>query len=844
MMRTRSLVPLLSLAAMTFFASPARAQSPVPARVTAHRITTAPVLDGIDDEPLWRGITSTEEFREVRPREDGAPLQRTAFRVGYDAEYLYVFVRLYDAHPDSIVGRLARRDEQSVSDHVTVMIDSYHDRRTGFEFQVNPVGVKADYAIYNDGQEDPAWDAVWDVATQVDSLGWTAEYRIPFSQLRFAPKDEMTFGFMVWRNLQRNTAQVSWPLMRQSKTGFVSQFGELVGLTGLATPRRAELMPYVVAQSAPTPATLDRSQQLSVGGDLRLALASNILLNATMNPDFGQVEADPGQLNLSAFEVFFGERRPFFVQGSGLFDFRVNCFVVMDCGSGEGLFYSRRIGRSPELGGRNGDLNTPTSTRILGAAKVTGRLPSGLAVGLLNAVTERVGGINGLTAEPGANYSVLRANQDYDGGLASVGAMVTNVHRALDSSSEAFLHSSAMSGGLDARRRLGRFELSGALMASRVAGTAEAITRTQSRPAHYYQRPDDAIALDSAATSLSGTAFELRLAKVGGERSRFEFGYARRSAGFEINDIGFLNRANEQTWNSWYALRWNRPTRLYQRLNWNFNFWQYWTLDGTTTDRAFNSNVHVQFNSRWWLHAGGTLGIGQVYCDRDCTRGGPALKREPNYRPWVGIEGDNRRALVPSLFINYSNGDGGRSTNLSLSPQLTLRPSTRFVTSLSVNVGRNQRDAQWFGNVTDANNITHYTFAALDQHTLGITWRLNYTLTPTASFQWYANPFISKGTYTRMRELNDPRASAYDDRFQAYTPAEDPGGFNVKQFRSNAVFRWEYMPGSTLFLVWNQGRQQFAPEEGHRSGQGDLSDLFSQRAEDRFLVKVSYWLNR
>ena len=287
-----SILPCLLLLT-TLAAASGAAQGIAPASITAQRVTAPPVLDGEDNDPSWRGVPSTDAFREVRPREDGAPLQRTAFRVGYDAQYLYVFVRLYDARPDSIVGRLSRRDDESVSDHVTVMIDSYHDKRTGFEFQVNPVGVKADYAIYNDGEEDSAWDAVWDVATKVDSLGWTAEYRIPFSQLRFAPKDEVTFGFMVFRNLQRFTAQVSWPIYRQSKTGFVSQFGELRGLVGLASPRRAEVVPYVVAQSEPAPGTFNRSQKISAGGDLRLALASNILLNATVNPDFGQVEADP-----------------------------------------------------------------------------------------------------------------------------------------------------------------------------------------------------------------------------------------------------------------------------------------------------------------------------------------------------------------------------------------------------------------------------------------------------------------------------------------------------------------------------------------------------------------------
>jgi hypothetical protein len=816
------------------------------ARVEARLASVTPVIDGIEDDQIWHDAPLIGGFREVRPSEDSTPRQNTAFRVGYDAENLYVFVRLYDTHVDSIVKRLSRRDEGSTSDHVTIMVDSYHDRRTGFEFQVNPAGVKADYAIYNDGEEDSAWDAVWDVATRLDSLGWTAEFRIPFSQLRFTPSENVTFGFMVWRNLQRYTAQASWPLYRQSRTGFVSQFGMLTGLRGLSSPRRAELVPYLVAQSEPEALTMNRQGKLSAGGDLRYALASNLMLNATVNPDFGQVEADPAELNLSAFETFFDERRPFFVAGAELFDFRVNCFVVVDCSTGEGLFYSRRIGRSPELAGLYGDAATPTSTRILGAAKLTGRLPGGLAVGLLDAVTERVGGFDDQTVEPLANYALLRVSQDLDGGSSGVGVLLTSTQRSLDEHTDPYLHSSALTGGLDARRRLGRFEISGSVMASRVAGSKAAINRTQQRPAHYYQRPDDGLALDPTRTSLSGHAVELRVGKVGGERSRFETGYARRSAGFEINDIGFLNRANEQTFTNWFALRWNAPNAIYQRLNWNFNFWQHWTLEGLPTERAFNSNVHVQFNNRWWLHAGGTLGLGDVYCDRDCTRGGPALKVEPAFRPWVGIEGDGRKMVVPSLWLNFTRADGGRTSYISANPQITVRPSSRFSTSFSFNVSRNQRDAQWFGNITDDAGDTQFLFAALDQRTLGVTWRLNYTFSPTASLQWYANPFVSKGTYSRLRELNDPRAAQYDDRFRGHAgdATEEPAGFNVRRFTSNAVFRWEYLPGSTLFLVWNQGRQMTASEQGTETFGGDIRELFGERAEDRFLVKVSYWINK
>ncbi|MDQ2669411.1 MAG: carbohydrate binding family 9 domain-containing protein, partial [Gemmatimonadota bacterium] len=768
---------LTVLAALLVLPAAGAAQS-----VTAVRTDEPVILDGFDGDEVWRSAPVISDFSESRPSEGATPKQRTEFRVAYDPHNLYVFVRAYDTHPDSIVQLLSRRDDQTESDQVIVMIDSYRDRRTGYEFVVNPAGVKADYAIYNDGNEDGAWDAVWDVATDVDSLGWTAEYRIPFSQLRFAAADTVTFGFLVWRTLQRHTSQLTWPLYRPSQTGFVSQFGELTGLAGLARPRRAEVVPYLLTQNEPLiePGGIDRRQRLSVGGDLKYAVASNLTLTATVNPDFGQVEADPAVLNLSAFETFFSERRPFFVAGAGLFDFRVNCFVVVDCNTGENLFYSRRIGRAPRLAGRYGDASSPTATRILGAAKLSGRLPNGFSIGFLDAVTDRENGAADATIEPTTNYAVLRANQDYAQGNGSVGVILTGVHRSLDEWTQGFLHKDAYAGGVDARRRLGRFEVSGSLMASRVSGTPEAIALTQREPVHYYQRPDDELAFDPTRTSLSGYSGELRFAKVAGRRTVFETGYGRRSEGFDVNDLGFLRRANEQTWTNWFALRFNEPNAVFQRLNWNFNWWQYWTLEGLPTDRAFNTNVHTQFNNRWWLHLGGTIGVGRVYCDRNCTRGGPALEVEPGFSPWMGIEGDGRRGLVPSLWINYSRNDGGRSQYYNINPGLRLNVSTRFSTTLSLNYSRNDDDSQWFGNFTDGGGVEHFTFAELNQKTLGVTWRLNYTFTPTTSLQVYANPFVSKGEYSRVREVAEPRADEYEDRFQPYDDpvAENPGGFN------------------------------------------------------------------
>ncbi|HTO74240.1 MAG TPA: DUF5916 domain-containing protein [Gemmatimonadales bacterium] len=822
---------------------------PVATEARAVRAETPPVLDGRDDDAVWKTAPVVTGFQVVRPKEGAEPHFQTEGRVAYDDHNLYVFVRAFDPHPDSIVKLLSRRDNQTDSDQLTVMIDGFHDRRTGYEFTVNPAGVKADYAIYQDGNEDAAWDAVWDVSTLVDSLGWTAEYRIPLSQLKYSVgAGKGTFGFALWRSIERFTEASSWPLIRQSKAGFVSQFGDLTGMDSLASPHRAEITPYVVVKNETRQEANGYSHPTSVtgGGDVKYGLSSNLTLNATINPDFGQVEADPSVLNLSAFETFFPERRPFFVEGKGVFDWGINCSAV-NC-NGENMFYSRRIGRAPQLSDHYGDASSPTATTILGAAKITGRLPGGLALGVLDAVTQRETGVDGATIEPASNYALLRVSQESKRGEGAFGAMVSAVNRSLDQWSDTLLRQSAYSAAVDFRQRMLRdhYEVSGSLDLSRVAGTPEAILLAQFDPVHLYQRPDGALRVDSSATTMSGDAEEIRFGKVGGDRTRFETGYSRRSPGFEVNDMGFLLQADQQSWTNWFMLKWRRPTSYYQSIQWNFNWWQWWSTAGLPTERAFNTNVHAQFNNRWWLHLGGTLGqLGSTFCDR-CARGGPAIRQDMYASPWMFIEGDGRQRLVPFLGFNGFIGDGGRSHSFNVNPELDFKISSRFNTSISASYSRNISDVQWFNNYTDSLDNLHYTFAHLDQETLSFTWRLDYTFSRTASLQIYAQPYVSKGTYGNIRELDQPRADAFDDRYKVYgdtAVTNNPGGFNFKQFNSNVVFRWEYRRGSTLFLVWNQGRSDYATIEGDRNFGGNYKDLFQLHPMNTFLIKASYWIN-
>ncbi len=805
-------------------------------QASAVRATSPVVIDGRDDDAVWRQAPAITQFREFRPKEDGDPRYATEAKVAYDDRNLYVFIRAFDPHPDSILKLLARRDVRAATDQLKIMIDSYHDRRNGFEFAVNPAGVKRDYAVYNDNQEDDAWDAVWDVATQVDSLGWTAEFQIPLSQLRYVPRGTNTFGFGIWRDIQRYTERESWPLYRNSQAGISSQLGELTGLVGLPSPRRPEIAPYMLTKnvSVPTGSAFDRSQKVTGGADLKYGITANLTLDATVNPDFGQVEADPSVLNLTAFETFFQERRPFFVQGAGIFRFDVNCSQV-NC-NGEGLFYSRRIGRAPQLG--FGDPESPTATTIDGAAKLTGRLPGGQTIGVFDAVTERATGTLGSTTEPTTNYAVVRTQQDFRNGESGVGMMLTAVNRSLDPQTENVLRRSAYVGAVDLRHRFlsGHYQISGSLDLSRVAGTEQAIGRTQRDPVHFYQRTGS---FDSTRTSLSGNAEELLFGKVGGGITRFETSYLRRSQGFEANDLGFLLQADQQSWNTWFGLQALHPSSIYQQAFWNFNWWQYWTAAGTPVDRAANTNGHVMLKNRWWVHGGVTVGqLGTTFCDRNCSRGGPAVRVDPYLSVQGEADGDGRPAFVPYIWFNYRRGDGGRSERFNGNVQVTYRIASQVNTSLTLRATHNVNDVQPRG--PDSTG-THYRFAHLDQKEVSLTGRVDYTLSTTLTLQLYAQPFVSKGTYSNPRELADPNAVAFDDRYQPFAFA--PGGFNDKEFNSTTVLRWEYRPGSTLFVVWTQGRGDYVSLQGPRSLRGDFQDLFGLHPNNTFLVKASYWIN-
>lgn len=810
---------------------------------TALRAPTPPQIDGLATDPVWRDAIAVDGFRQFDPQEDVEPTMRTEARFAYDDRNMYVLVRAFDPNPDSIVALLSRRDERTQSDYIRVIIDSYHDRRSGYQFMVNPAGVKRDLSLYNDTNEDISWDAVWDVETSIDSLGWVAEFRIPLSQLRYPKRETHTFGVAVHREVARSNERSSWPVWRRSQTGLASQLGEVQGITGISSPRRLEFMPYSVQSnsSIERAGAFGRTQRGTMGADIKYGLSSNLTLDAAINPDFGQVEADPSVLNLSAFEQFFGEQRPFFLEGMGTFRFDQGCFF-------ECIFYSRRIGRAPQLGFRSNDFSAvPTASTILGAAKVTGRLGNGLSLGIINAMTDRETVGPDLVVEPRTNYFVTRLDQDLSGGRSGIGMMFTAVNRELDDATDDYLRSAAYTGGVDARHRFGsggNYQVSGSVSGSLVRGSEEAIAATQRSSLRYYQRPGDDLEYDPTLTQLTGHALTFNFNKTGGGITRFNSGGFYRSAGLEMNDAGFMTNVNQMGWNNWFALVYQEPKWFYRRLQISFNQWNSFFTDGTNSGVGGNVFTNVNFRNMWVAY----LGVGgerASFCGT-CLRGGPMLREDANLNIWGGVSGDTRGTIVPNLHVSTTHRDGGRSRIWYLTPSVNIRVASRFSGMLALNYVDNIDDRQPIGNFGDvSSDTTHYTVGRLAQRTVSFTTRLNFTASPTLSVQYYGSPFVSVGSYSDWREVNAPRHQSYDARYAPYTLGGDVGDndFSFKQFRSNLVMRWEYRPGSTLFMVWGQGREQSNIDRGTFGGWRDYRNLFRAHPANTFLIKASYWFS-
>ena len=811
--------------------------------------TTSPMtVDGQLTEPVWELAPAIEEFVQRDPAEGAPPSQRTLARIAYDADALYVAVHAHDTDPAQIVGMLTRRDQRSPSDWIKIIVDSYHDRRTAYEFAVNPVGVKTDRYYFNDGASDDSWDAVWDVAVARTAEGWTAEFRIPFSQLRFNNADGGSVGFAIMREIGRLAEISTWPLISRNANGFVSQFAELQGLRMGSSPRRLEILPYTVGSISLNPETSNPLQERtdpsgSLGLDLKYALTPGLTLTATVNPDFGQVEADPAVVNLDAFETFFQERRPFFVEGSGTFQFNVDC----NDGQCTGLFYSRRIGRAPQgsAEAEDGEYSTaPIATTILGAAKLTGRVGR-FSVGALNAITaEESASIAGpgfarrtQTVEPFTGYSVIRARREF-ANQSNIGLMMTSTNRNLDDSL-AFLPNDAYTAGVDYDLRLSpRFNVAGFWAGSHVQGSPDAIARLQRSNVHAFQRPDaDHVEFDPLRSGLSGHAGSISFGKIGGEKTRFSANYGFKSPGFDINDLGFQRRADERYVSHWFQVRDNTPGRFARSFSLNFNQYAGWNFAGDRLWSGGNVNMHWTWKNYYTTSFGININ-GAPFRDR-ITRGGPGVLGNSNLASWQNFGTDNRKALS-AFWFSYLENDRNGTMRVNLGPSVTWRPTSATSVSAGFRYNINDDDAQWVAN-EEADGETRYVFAQLKQRTAAFTFRVNYTLTPDLSIQTYAEPFVSAGQYGDYKVLVDGRAPEHAARYRPYDYAGN-ADFNVRSFRTTNVLRWEYKPGSALFVVWQQNRSGFE-EVGTFNFGRDFNGVFSAPGQNVFLVKLSYWLN-
>ncbi|HEY0024583.1 MAG TPA: DUF5916 domain-containing protein [Longimicrobium sp.] len=874
--------------------------------VRAARVSGPVRVDGRLDEAAWAAAGVADAFTESYPTPRAPARERTEARILFDDQAVYVGVRMYDARPDSIAAQLARRDASGIySDWVHVILDTYHDRRTGFRFSVNPRGVKKDVFHFDDTNEDLSWDAVWEVATLVDSAGWTAEYRIPLSQLRYGrrePAAGRVWGVQVQRDVARREERTSWSPWTQSEGGFVSRFGDLAGLDGLRTPRRLEIQPYTSARmdrapggDAANPFYRPNDLTASAGVDVKYGLPSGLTLTATVNPDFGQVEVDPAVVNLSAFEVQFPERRPFFTEGTDIFRFGhpTNSFNNYQFTQ---PFYSRRIGRRPQrtLSGRLGEddvlfSDAPEQTTIAAAAKLSGRTRGGWSIGLLDAVTTRENGaflgrrvVAGDTVlregsapvEPLSNYFAGRVRRDLRGGQSVAGAMVTAIHRDLgEPALGAMLRSSAYMGGVDFDHSWGNrtWSLNGFASASTVAGERGVITAAQNASTRYFARPDaDHLRLDSAATRLAGYAGALALAKTSGKHWLGSLTFQTVSPGFEVNDAGFQTRADYRSLSTFLMYRETRAGRRFRNYN-VFAFSNHAVnFGGDRIFEGYNLGGNVQLANFWSL--GGRVG-GSPEVDNDrLTRGGPLASVPAQWSTGLNLRSDSRKRVIGGLNLSYRTDTSGEFDHV-VGVTLDARPSSAVRVRLEPQ-WINEKDTDQFvrslaDTLAQETFGRRYVFADLEQTTVAVGTRVDWTFTPRLSLELFAQPFFVRGDFREYKEFQTPgeyRFRVYgrdggtavrNDTTGVLTVDPDGGagpaapfqvarGFGERDFalrsvRGNAVLRWEYRPGSVLFFVWQQDRSGLDFTGDFMDARNDGS-IFRDPARNIFMVKATYWI--
>lgn len=872
-MKVLPVILILSLVAADA-AGQAQALGPSSKVATALRLqTAAPHIDGRLDEAAWKSALWFGDFVQKEPVEGAEPAERTEVAILYDDAALYVGARMWGRLPDDVPAPVTRRDQFSNGENLIVELDTYLDRRTAYAFAVTSAGVRADYHLPTDNEDDrdEGFDPVWQASVTRDSSGWRAEMRIPFSQLRFSAAGTQRWGLNINRWMPSRHEDVYWVVIPKSESGFVSRFGTLEGVEGIRPSRRLELLPYTAgeAQYSSAPDPRDPLHDASTyrgraGLDMKMGLGPNLTLDATVNPDFGQVEADPAEVNLTAFETFFAERRPFFTEGEALLR-----------GNGPGYFYSRRIGAPPRLTSAGDFVDAPNTSTILGAAKVTGRLASGLSLAALTAVTDAETARSYTLADstlrktqvaPLSGYAVIRAQQEFGASTSTVGLMLTGVERdvAPGSALAAVYSRRAYSGGADwvLRFQGGTYELGGFVGFSYVAGDSARLIGLQTASQRYYQRPDQHyLRVDPRRRSLAGYTALTYFSRNGGRHWLYNMSAGVESPGFELNDIGRLNGSDDMDVAGSLTYRETTPGRRFHR--WSMRLAASANFDYSGERHASQASLRI---AQTWKGFQQTQLQGYYhprYQSDLLTRGGP-LMGAPAAWGLVGSFFSSEAGNTQFQLASNAQWDEFGGWDAAVEATLSARPTPRMELSLTPAVQRGRDARQYLTTLPGGSAATfgsRYLFAAIEQATISAQLRLNYALSPSLTVEGYVEPFTESGVYRGLGELPSARSRTLrlygtdgttiqrepdrsylvTDRGGADTLTVANPDFNVLSFRSNVVLRWEWRAGSTLFVVWQQNRGT-SDQRGIRAAPRDLWDAVRARGDQFLAVKLSYWL--
>jgi len=827
------------------------------------RTEKPPIIDGKLDDDCWKQGEWQSDYTQFTPTYNTKASHKTEIKILYNDESIFVAIRAYD-DMDKMTRRLGRRDHYS-GDLVGVMFDSYFDHRTAYEFDVTSAGQKLDVWLTNDGW-DVNWNAVWYAKIAYEDTAWTAEFSIPLSQLRYGASENQVWGFNSWRKIDRLQEESHWNLIANDGTGLVYTFGELHDLNNLKKNRRIEIAPYVSGKittdkKIPNNPFAKGSRFEGFGGlDAKIGLSNNFTLDATINPDFGQVEADPSVLNLSAFEIFFEEKRPFFIEGKNIFEFNFDQ---------DYLFYTRRIGQQPSYRPQYDTIRMPEFTTIGGALKISGKTENGLSLGIIESValkeSAQIHNNNDdfeQSVEPLTNFFIGRFQKEFDGGNTIVGGILTNTYRNIRDEHLNFLSKNALTYGIDFTKFWAdrKYFLDAKVVGSNIKGDENAILTLQTSSARYYQRPDiKNISLDSTRTDLNGIGALMRLGKGSKGHWRYDEEIIIRSPGLEFNDLGYMQLSNilKNNTNVSYIERENKG--IFKTYSFNLLQQNAWDMQGEDLYSSFSIAAESDFMNNWSASIGSDHKFNIT--DEQLLRGGLSMKVPNSTEYSWKISSDSSKKIYWNLIGSYGYRNVGNSENLNIDTEIGYRPVSNLVLSLQSIYEKNLDELQYIGQFEDQSSNNKWLLGEINNQNLGFTFRADWAITPELTIQYYGSPFVSIGKYSEFKEVTNPLDKEYYSRFKILVPdktdslyefdnngdgmvdysIENPD-FNYQQFRSNLVLRWEYKIGSTLYFVWSQDRTSFE-QPGlftFKNGYSKLFDLFPRNV---FMIKLSYWLS-